>query len=178
MTPFQHIWVKVVAVVLMEVATLVVSLLSLALFTVGDVFVEILKAAAYLVKEVHQVLGNHLAFYVVEFLLLLLLVAFSQMLLYYTCITVGQLFKKNRVAAAVGVYFGYYFLSQVLGTVFSIVVAVTPEEVWEKIGEFIVENIFWCVHGFFGVFAVLSAGMAVAYFAISHAIIRKRLNLE
>ena len=177
-TPFQHIWVKITAAVLMEIATVVVCLLSVAVITMGDVFAEIIKAAVYLVKQVYQELGDHLVFYVMELLLMLLTVALCQMLLFYACIAVGQLFKKNRVAASVGVYFGYYFVSQVFGTVLGIVVAVIPESTWEKVGTYILENIKWCMHGFFGGYILLSLVMSVVYFAVTNAIIHKRLNLE
>ena len=177
-TPFQHIWVKITAVVLMELASLLICFLSVAFITMGDVFAEIIKAAVYLIKEVHHAVGDHFVFYVIEFALLLVALAFAQMLLFYACITAGQLFKKNRIAASVGVYFGYYFLTQVFGTVIAVIVAVTPETVWEKIGLYIVENIKWCMHGFFGAYILLSVVMSVVYFAVTHAIIRKKLNLE
>ena len=162
----------------MEIATVAAALVSVAFITMGDLFTELIKAATYLIKEIYQELGNHLVFYVLEFVLLLLVLAFAQMLLIYACITVGQLFKKNRVAASVGVYFGYYFATQILGTVVAIVVAVTPDEVWEKIGTYFVEHINWCMHGVFGGYILLSIAMSVVYFAVAHAIIRKRLNLE
>lgn len=52
--------------------------------------------------------------------LLLLLGCFSGILLPYMCLSLGQLFKKHRVAAAVGFYFAAFFVIQLVTSLISL----------------------------------------------------------
>ena len=42
-------------------------------------------------------------------------------MLYYACISIGQTAKKNRILLAIGVYYIYTIIVQVISTVFSVV---------------------------------------------------------
>ena len=51
-------------------------------------------------------------FYIIEVLLLILVAIICGYLLIYACISIGQLARKNKILAAVGVYFGYSVVLQ------------------------------------------------------------------
>ncbi len=175
-TPTQHILTKLFVALLFQVATLLAVLLATSVITAGDVFVEIIKAAAYLWKTVQRELGSHLPFYVAELCVLLPVALMTTMLLYYACLSVGQLTHKNRVLAAVGVYFGYYFATQVLGTVLLVVGSATS-----LIGEiefFFSHHTAEAVHWLFGVLIVWYALQGVAYAFLTRYILKRKLNLE
>ncbi|MEE1314168.1 MAG: hypothetical protein UHS49_00165 [Faecalimonas sp.] len=179
-TPAQHLWVKVSVAVLFEVGAVLASILALAIAFSGEPIVELFKAADYLWELItQQVSAAHLVTYFIEFLLLMLVSFFGQYLLYYTCITIGQMAKKNRVLAAVGVYFAYYLCTQILSTVFTIVLAgVGSIEVFERFGRFAAEHPYLSVHLVFVGLIVWALILNVAYYLICHIIIRKKLNLE
>lgn len=178
-TPAQHIFVKFTAAFLFQVIGICVSLLSVCIATAGEVLVELLKAAHYLLNELFKVVGEHLFLYLLEIILLVSVSFICGMLLYYTCIAIGQLARKNRILAAVGVYFGYYAVSQVIGTVMSVLLSVFYELLpFEAISNFIEQHPIGFVHILLCGGIILSLIMAGIYFFITHIIIRKRLNLE
>lgn len=178
-TPANHLGVKVTTAVVFSILSFVVCMVSVMIVTAGEVFTEICKAADYLVKMIPEDITGHLIGYCIEFFLLMLVALFSTYLLYYTCICIGQLFRKNRVLAAVGVYFGFYVLNQILSTILSVVMVVLEETgmldaFYLLIGEHPRET----VHLVFAGMIVLSGILSLVYYLICHGIIRKRLNLE
>ena len=176
-TCFQHVLVKVTTTFAVQLLTLVVGFVSMMVITFGDVFTEIMKAIGYLYPYFYNQLewGMNLPFFLLEGLLVLMVAYISEVLLYYACISLGQTFKKNRGLAALGVYFGYYFVRQVLGTIVILIGSVVD---WEPLMVWVRENTFTAVHIALYGLLVLYALLTVGYFAISHSVIRRRLNLE
>ncbi len=186
-TPTQHIFTKLATAVITHAASLVVVLLSACIITAGDVLIEVCKALFYVLDAMPALLADafrdttaaqweaNLWLFAIEFILMMLVAVIYQMLLFYGCITVGQMFSKNRVLAAVGVYFGYYLATQAIGTVFVIVSAFLP---WEAIGELFVEAPALCIHWVMFGYILLNLLISTGLFVVSHAIIRRRLNLE
>ena len=175
-TPTQHILTKLFTALAFNVATVLTALLALSVVTAGDVFVEVLKAIGYLWNVFYRELGTHLTFYVIEIVVFMVVATLTGTLLYYGCIAVGQLFKKNRVLAAVGVYFGYYAVTQVLGTVVILIGSVTTlfldlENFFLLHGK---EAVHWMLCGF----TVWYALLGVAYAFLIRYILTHKLNLE
>ncbi len=175
-TPTQHILVKLFTAVAFQVATVAVALLATSVITAGDVFTEIMKAIAYLWKMVHRELGTHLPFYVAEAAVLLVIAVFHGLLLFYGCMAIGQLTNKNRVLLAVGVYFGYYFATQILGTVFLSIGANT--ELFSVIEDFFIYHAKEAVHWALCGVTVWYAALGVVYAFIARHILQHKLNLE
>lgn len=176
-TNFQHILVKVGAGFCLQLGTVLVCLLSAMTITLGDVLSEVFKAIDYLIPYFYYDLkwGANLPFFLVEGLLLLMVAYVSEILLYYACITVGQMSKKNRLLAAFGVYFGYYFVRQVVGTILVVIGAFID---WEPLLNWVDEHVFTAVHlGLCGGIVFYSL-ILTGYFAITHSVMRHRLNLE
>lgn len=178
-TKAQLLWVKISTAVCFSILSAVVCLGSGCIVMAGEVLEEVYKAAAYLMNLVPADMAAHLIGWTLEFLLLLLAAEVSGHLFYYTCICIGQLFRKNRVLAAVGVYFVFYVIVQVLSTVGMVVFTMlSAAGVWENIMVWIVEHPEVSFHAFLGGFAVLTALTDLVYYWVCHHIIRKRLNLE
>lgn len=178
-TPRQHISVKVITAVSMNILTLIVVLLSGCIVTAGELLKEIFVAIDYLLKQLYPFVGSHMITVSLEFALLALVASFSGVLLYYTFIAIGQLFKKNRILAAVGAYFAYYVLTQVVSTVITIVFTILGETgAFEQVGLWIAEHIAATVH--IGIWSgiVLTSLFAALEFFIVKRIITKKLNLE
>lgn len=174
-TPSQHIWVKVLTAVALQLLSLLVVALSAAIMAAGELLVEVWKAAIYLMEKLYQHIGDHMGWFILEAVLLVLVVMFYQSMFYDACITIGQLFRKNRVLAAVGVYFGFYVIEQVVGT-FAVIVAAFIN--WDSLMMFISENTYLCVHVGMWLMILFSAVLTLVFYVITHTIIRKRLNLE
>lgn len=181
-TPTQHLLVKLLTPMLFMFVNLLVSAVAVCIFTSGDVLVEVLRAAGYLWNTVMTGLKDnayHLWLYIIEGLLVLLVAAMASLLFYYLCIAIGQLFKKNRVLAAVGVYFGFYVISQVLSTIAMIFVAIFSESpLLQELMKYIEKHPFATVHTVILVSLVLSAALGAVYFLVTRRITTRRLNLE
>ncbi len=178
-TPAQHIWVKLLTAVAYNIISLVLVLASAAVILHTDVLVEIVKAAQYLLAQIPSPLDQHLGWYLLEFAVALVVSLASGILVYYTCMAIGQLFRKNRVLASIGIYFAYYTVCQILSTILSVVLAVIgpllPLDQWMEV---IAAHSYATVHIFLCALTPLSLIMAVIFFAVTHYIIRKKLNLE
>lgn len=186
-TPTQHILTKLSTAVIVHAASLVVVLISACIITAGDVLNEIVKAIAYIVDLIPERLAFtfeettaaqwrvNIWLFAAEFILLALAAVIYQMLLFYGCITVGQMFHKNRILAAVGVYFGYYMATQAIGTVLVIVSQFLP---WEDLGLIFLDAPIGCIHSLLIGYTLLNLLVATGLFFVSRFIVRRRLNLE
>lgn len=178
-TPANHLGVKVTTSVAFSVMSVLVCIGSVMIVTAGEVFTEICKAVDYLIRQIPGDIAGHLAGFCVEFFLLLLIGFFAEHLLLDTCVCIGQLFRKNRVLAAVGAYFGIYVITQVLSTVVSVGMVVLEEAgMLESIYSWIEKNPFETAHIFLCGLVVLCAVLALIYYLVCHWIIGRKLNLE
>ena len=178
-TNHQHILVKLGAAVACQIVTLLAIVIAVAIaswevvagFNIFNVLTfEIFSAY---VGEANAVL------YIIEGVLLVLISFIFTTLLYYACITIGQTAKKNRILMAVATYFIYYVITQVIGTVFSIVFMILSMSgaldyplMWLTERPTVLAHIFMC--GFIVVYAALS----VVFYVVTHRIMTKKLNLE
>ncbi len=180
-TAAQHIWVKALVAVLFMTIAVATAVASLAIAFMGRDLADIWDAFVYIWDLLVQqdINTTHIVFYILEGIILLIAYAFMMFFLYYSCITIGQMAKKNRVMAAVGVYFLYYVITQILGTVFIILLSVYGDLIpMERIAAFVSQNPYQCVHLFLIGATVLCMIMVLIYYLICHTIIRKKLNLE
>ena len=179
----QHLWVKTLTAVCFDFISALVLLLSGMILMSGDVLTEVLKAAAYLWKKFLEVVPAeevwHLAGYFAEWVLLLLIALCSGHLMYQSCICIGQLARKNRVLLAVGVYFGYQLLAQIVSTVMALSFTMMGlTGVLEKLTHWASLHPFATIHLLLSGMVLFSLGLAALFWWISHSIMRKRLNLE
>lgn len=145
----------------------------------GDAFTEIMKAASYLSGLAFKEIGVHYIFYVIEIILIAIVSCAAQYLLFYACISVGQIARKTRILAAFGVYFGYYFAMQMLGTIFIIIVTLN-DSFFERIYNYIVGNYsnYTFYHIILCCVLVVDILLSCLYYFVSHHMIKKKLNLE
>ena len=182
-TPSQHIWVKAITAVTMQLVTILVVLLSGCIITAGDMLSELWKSAAYLLSKLFGVIGFHSVLLGFELLVFFVLMMFSTLMLCYTCISIGQLSKKNRILAAVGAYFVYYIASQVVSTILVVVISILSMSgaldgffVW--LVELSQHHPYILTHGTIWVCALLPLAAIWVEFLIIRGIISRKLNLE
>lgn len=178
-TSAQHIWVKSVTALCFGCMTLIAVFLSGCIITAGEVLVEIFKALGYIWGKVFEVAKYHAVLVAIEVVILLLVFTFTSYLLSYMFISIGQLFKKNRILAAVGAYFVYYIITQIISSIFLIVVSeFVPSSVLVKLSEFIELHPYASIHtGIWGM-SLLAGLLASICFLVVRAITTKKLNLE
>ena len=178
-TPCQHIGVKVITAVSMNIISFVMILLSGCVITAGEMLKEIVIALRYLLGKLHILVGSHMVTVGLEFVLLMLVLSFTSVMLYYTFIAIGQLFKKNRVLASVGAYFAYYVLTQIVSAVITIIFSVLAETgALDELGLWIIDHIAATVHIGMWSAITLAAIFGLVEFLVIKWVITKKLNLE
>ena len=173
----QHLRVKLGAALVTTLATVVAVLLSLLVFLTTDWVVELWKAGVFLLREFLHATKSHGGFYIAEFILLILAALAQQILFYYMCISLGQTFRKNRILAAIGIYYGIYLLTQVLATILIIILSleILPLEAmfrWIELHQFAAVHVL--LLGGTVIVSLISLGL----YYVSRWVLHKRLNLE
>lgn len=177
-TEDQHIWGKLIAAMLNIIAAFLLVLVSLMIATSGDMLHEILKAVGYVGNYVREEVGTaNFVFYIIEGVVMLIAATGAGCLLFYSCLALGQLAKKNRIASSFGWYFIYYIITQIIGTVIVIVLNSHPEII-EPLVDWAEENPESAIH--FGILGMifLSAVLGLVFYLITRGILKKKLNLE
>ena len=179
-SPMQHLFVKLTTYMLFVVVTVFSILVALSIATFGDMLTELIKAGAYLFEYVGGKLGYiSLTMYVVEFAILMFVSVALQMIIYYFCMSVGQLTGKNRIWLSLGVYFIIYIVTQVFETLLVIIYSVLESaNALDGIIDYIGNNIESCMHFGLWFMIVVSVILSGVYFLVSHRIISRKLNLE
>ena len=174
----QHVLAKTLSSVLVTAVTSIAILVALVIASLGDVLTEVVRAGAYLIRFGSQRFGGgRFALWGVEGLLLAITAAAAVYLMLYFCLTVGQTAKKNRILAAVGVLFGLYLLTQILGTV-GIVISVTNPEIPERILEWLEDMRYDSVTFVLSSMIVIEVILGTVYGLLIRTIMRKKLNVE
>lgn len=178
-TTTQHLYTKLLTTLGFSISAVISSVLSLMIVTSGEVWSEIVISAQYLWALIPGQTSAHIALYLLEFVVLLVVTFAMELLLYYLFLSLGQLSKKNRLLASFGFYFGYYMITQILGTVGSILFSIfASSAAFEAVGKWIAENATAFVHLLLCGLIVFSVLFGWLYFAISNYVLRRKLNLE
>ena len=175
-TPAAHVASKLIVSLIFDAVTVVCAFAAFGIATAGEVFVEVIKAGAFLYGKAAEEIGGQLAAYVVEFIVTVIISAATAHLLTFMCVTLGQTARRHKILAAVGIYFAIYVAKQILGTIF-ISTGVTTA-FFDDIGRFISQSPRLSVHLFFAVACIVEAALGVIYFAVTKSMMKKKLNLE
>ncbi|MBR3036877.1 MAG: hypothetical protein IKI54_06270 [Lachnospiraceae bacterium] len=178
-TIHEQLWSKIFCSVICIIATVFVMFLAFLIATSGEVFTEVMKAVNYIFRQFLKGAGAlNMTFYLIEGIVLFLLGAANAVMLFDTCLTIGQLAKKHRVGLAVAIFFIQYFVMQILGTVFIIIEATKDFELFELIADAFEKNPETALHMTAIIAIAVSALLFLLYYFIMHRILKKRLNLE
>lgn len=174
-----HILTKLFTSAVAYIASLGVIFIAFCVATSGELLVECFKAVGYILNFAFESLGADFGFYIAEFIVLMLVSVFTSILLFYACMCIGQLAKRSRVLLALGVYFGYYYLTQIVVTVGIVLMTVFEDtKLFADIINWIELHPTNFVHiALLGalVFELVLGGV---YYLITRTIMKKKLNLE
>lgn len=108
--------------------------------------------------------------YFIEVVVMILLSVYAKIMLAYTCLSVGQIWNKHRVAGAIGVYFIIYIITQIIGTVFLSNMLISDTIVEETDMGFFQPLMLYLL-----IFAVVES---IVFTVITHFMLNRKLNLE
>lgn len=179
-TETQHLLAKLIAGTVAMLSAIVAAVLDwLIIFSYDDFFVEftsILSELDFLLDQWFIEAGGHVIAYAVEVIVLLLLALMSSILFYYMCIALGQATKiKNRILAAVGIYFLLNTMGQFLTPLLT---ELSIEFNDALLGEWIIDHPLEGLHIELLLGILVYGVLTVVYFAVIRYIMRRKLNLE
>ncbi|MBR4282226.1 MAG: hypothetical protein IKT35_00765, partial [Clostridia bacterium] len=179
-TTTQQLFVKITTYMMFMAITVVSLFVAFSVATMGDVFLEVSKAGIYILKYFGKEVGTlNVTLYIIEAIVYLTFATVYQMLLFYACMSIGQLTGKNRILLSVGAYFAAYVVTQIVETLFIVIYSILANtDIMEWIKDFISNNMELSVHiGIcFGI--VVSIVLSAVAFIVSNRIISHKLNLE
>ena len=176
-SPTQHILSKLIVSVLFYLGTFLAVFLSFMIVTLGEMNIEIFKAAGYLFNQIYMAYGGSAVLYILEIILLVLAAIISTTLCIYFCISVGQLAQKRKILLAFGVYFGLYVAGQIIGTILIIIFATVGPYVVNGLRDWAVQNFSAFLHISFTGGIVIELIGALVYFLLTRFFMSKKLNL-
>ena len=178
-TPAQHLWVKSITATVMTMAVGVVCILGCCLVMAGDVFTEVCKAIAYFGGKLDAKNTWNLIAVVAEVVILLAISTFAGHFVLYSCVCIGQLFRKHRILGAFGVYFIYYMATQFLSGIFSFTLELlSASGALDSLTEYTVKNPWLVSHIYLIGLLVVTLVQAVVCFVVCNLIMKRKLNLE
>jgi len=182
-TSVQHIWVKVTSGVVSILAGFVAIFLAVCVATAGELNIELIKAAFYLIGVFQKNSDGNYIYFMIEFMIMAIVALYAVTLLCYACISIGQLTNKNRVAAAIGVFCAHYFITQIISTIIIIVshnylIEFYDGWFWYILSYLIGARPYIDRHLSIIIPTIVIALLGWGYFAVSNHILKKKLNLE
>lgn len=179
-TNAQHIFVKLFVAVVFQTVCLLTVVISGCIVLSGKELIDMFRDIMYAMQYAFNGIGAvNMIVFIIEMIIMMLLSVASNMLLYYACITIGQTAKKNRILMAIGVYFIYYIITQVISTIFTIIITmVSMSDALVKIVEWIANYPIPAMHILFGVSVIISAAITALFWFVTQRIMTKKLNLE
>ena len=167
---------------LINMAVVLVTALIFAAFgttTSGIVNMDVLEAIKYFFTTLLPEASNYVSvpLVIVECVIVGLLGLAAQLLeLYFAILVGGQIAKKHRILAAIGMYLVINMGVGIISSIFMSVVtfgegvATLALNTAQEVGTF--------MSTIFGWYGVLFAGLSVMFFLISRSILKKNLNLQ
>ena len=174
----QHIISKILGYVIFELLSVAAVIIGWIIAFIGvkefwDIFSSFFTVLGQIPNKVH------LFIYIIEIIIMFALSVCINPLLYYSCITIGQLAKKHKILLSIGVYYGYSIIVQVLATIFSIVIMLMGTAgAFEHLGIWIGNHPYAILHIFFCSTIIITAGIGVLFYYITYKIMTHKLNLE
>ena len=107
-TPSQHIFAKLSVSLIFAAGTVLTIFVAICIATFGEVNIELFKAAGYLLGKGFDKIGFQMILYMLEGIIYLVIWISNVLMIFYFCLSVGQLAPRKKILLAFGVLFGLY----------------------------------------------------------------------
>lgn len=122
-------------------------------------------------REIYDIVGANIGFYIIELVVLILVSAVSNLLVFYLAITIGSISaKKHRLLRAIGAFF-------VIDTIRSIASSIIVQ-IFNLTITSVVKQFHITVHIYLLSAIVVSAAVGVAAFLLCRRMLTHKLNLD
>ncbi len=177
----HHLIAKLLANAIFSIISFVISLISIsiAFSTVPEFWSGLSEFFKFIGIGLSKVNVFNLILYILEILIMIAVSVFSAPLIFYSCISIGQLGKKNRILLSIGVYYLYTIITQVISTCFMIFLGLIGiEGVIESIAIFAANNPYTFFHLMLISSIIIQVGFGTLFYYINYKIMTHKLNIE
>jgi len=106
----------------------------------------------------------------------LLIYSFAEILMYYVCIAIGQLFSKHRILCSIVAYFVITFALQIISTVpILVLISFSAPEYVMYPGDLM--DLSTMTMTYTNIYLVITLILTIIYYVVTHRIMTRRLNL-
>ena len=168
-SPEEHIFSKMFTSAVALLLSIVICAVSVLVMTLVGGLLDFADIGVFFRRVGSYISAHPLEFflYVIEILLLFVFCLILSPHIYFCCISLGQIFAKNRILMAVVVYFAAQAILQAILSVLMIMDLGALFEFFDFIGP----------HGTLWFFVLLAAGLNVGGFFIQRYVLYNKVNL-
>lgn len=169
-TTGQHLMSKVLVGYAWMIVSFVIIVLSVTILFLGDgEFWEAIQKGFS--QAIELVNANGMWHFVIEIIMICLIGLYANIMLGYTCFSVGQNFNKHRVVGAFITYMAIYIITQIVSSVF--MVFLLNMDMSEEVS--VMSDMFQPFMIYTLAFTLIEA---VVFTVITYFMLSRRLNLE
>lgn len=174
-----HIWVKLIGGVIWKIISTAVIILLVGIFIVGDYWTMMGDIKIEL-EGFLELFENFKPEYIIPIVLAVVagfIWSVVPQILFYLCISIGQLFGKWRIPASIGCYFVIVIALQVVFVIGIVILSIFGVSVVD-FNLFANANAILVISMIIIIFALIGVGLSAIMFAVTNSIFKKHLNLE
>lgn len=181
-TNHQHIISKLLAYIVCLLVNIFTILIAWLIALSG--YKEVFQQIGYFLNEIIKNINiGHTILFIIEIIILFVVEAIVTPLLYYSCISIGQTAKKNRILLSIGVYYLYSVIIQIIGTFFTIILTILGglgalDGIAVLLNNVIENHPIGFTHILLWIIIIISIGIGSIFYMINIHIMNKRLNIE
>lgn len=177
-TQHQLIWSKTLVTFIWEIiSTIVVTIgmLSLVNAFMAIEGTSLWQEFAPLFEELKDVMSGSVVVIILEYIVVMIVSCFMSIFMGYASVSIGQLFKKNKMLGACGVYIGLYMLIQSLGSYAGIAFSFVEPSTLDFVNRMSEDAIMMIA---LLIMIIVMAATTAVFYCITHNIMKNNLNLE
>ena len=177
----QHLISKLIAHILCNIVSAFVVFLAWMIAFANFEIVNNIFVGLETLLSLIDVSSNliHIIFYFIEFIIILIISIVCKPLIYYSCISIGQLAKKNRILLAIGVYYLYGVIVNIFGTILTMLFSIVGlSGGFDWIIPLFEAHPLAFIHIVLWIVIVVFLGVTAFMYYINVYIMTKKLNLE
>lgn len=165
-------WMNITCVmIVVSIGTLVMSVISV--LDAHFEAVDMMKELGTIFADMQEAFVTPMWLVVIVWILTYVIGTVSGTLLFYACISLGQLAKKYKILVAIAVYIGIQTLMQIASSFLQFPMMIFLESI--DIDKVTPDGMMWGIMGFVFVYSLV---MIAIFYTINYVIMKKKVNLD
>lgn len=176
-----HLLTKILTGAIFEVLGIIIAIITvlIAFASIKEFWIGIANFFTEIYDAIVSINGVHIIFYLLEIIILIVISLVSSPLIYYTCVSLGQLGKKNRIVLAVLIYYGFTIAVQIISSFGMVILSILGMNgFFDPLSNFIDLHPYASIHIGLILSIIFSAGVSCLLYFANYKLMTNKLNLE